>query len=250
MILDFLHAVVYTPLYNTLIGILHVVPYADLGLAVVLLTVLVKIFLFPLAYRVSHMQVQMRKITPKLEALKEEYKDDKHTQTLKILELYKEHNVRPFLSILVILIQLPIIFSLYLIFARGGLPTVDPSLLYSFITEPEVINMNFLWISDISGRSIVLALLAGITQYVFSAYSLPKPKPRGDNPTLKDDFAHSFHLQMKYVFPVLVVGLSYTISAAIALYWATSNLFAIGQEMLVRRNLGVVTDTHHDTRND
>ena len=153
------------------------------------------------------------------------------------MALYKEHNVRPFLSILVIFIQLPIILGLYWVFFKGGLPIVRPELLYSFIPYPETINMEFLGLIDMAGRSIILAGLAGITQAIHSHYALAKPKPRGENPSIKEDLAHSFHLQMKYVMPIIVAVISYTISSAIALYWLTSNIFAIGQELIVRRGL-------------
>lgn len=237
MIVETFNTLIFNPLYNGLIFLIDIVPYADVGFAVVILTILVKIILFPLAHKVARMQVQMKDLAPKMDELKEKYKDDKQEQTLKIMALYKEHNVRPFLSILVIFIQLPIIFGLYWVFFRGGLPDIQIELLYSFIPFPETVNMNFLGLIDIGGRSAILALLAGVTQFVHSYYALPKPKPRGENPSIKEDLAYSFHLQMKYVMPVIVVVISYTISAAIALYWLTSNLFAIGQELIVRRNL-------------
>ena len=243
------HTFIFTPLYNGLVFLIDVVPAADVGIAVILLTVLVKLILFPLAHKVAHMQVRMRELAPKIDDIKEQYKDDKQTQTLKMMALYKEYNVRPFLSILVVLIQLPIIFGLYWVFYKGGLPEVQTTLLYSFIPIPDVVNMHFLGVVDMGGRSIVLALLAGATQFVHSMYALPKPKPRGDNPTLKDDLAHSFHLQMKYIMPIIVVGISYTISSAIALYWTTSNIFAIAQELLVRREMrrtGAERPEHHD----
>lgn len=222
-----------------------------MGLAVITLTILVKLLLFPLAHKIAHMQVKMRELAPKLAELKETYKDDRQKQTIKTMELYKEHNVRPFLSILVMLLQLPIIIGLYLVFARGGLPTINPELLYSFVYIPNVINMHFLWVADISGRSIILALLAGATQFLTMLYTLPKPKPRGENPTIQDDLAHSFHLQMKYMMPIIVAIFAYTISAAIALYWVTSNIFAIGQEFLVRHEMKKVnTKNEYDTATD
>lgn len=243
MIGELFHTGVYIPLYNGLVFLIGTVPYADVGIALVLLTILVKVLLFPLAQKVAYMQVQMRELAPAIEHIKKTYEQDKQQQTIKIMELYKEHNVRPFLSILVLFIQLPIIIGLYIVFSRGGLPTIDPTLLYSFVTMPDVINMHFLWIPDISGRSIILALLAGGTQFINTMYVLPKPQPRGENPTIKDDLAHSFHLQMKYFMPILITVIAYTISAAIALYWVTSNIFAIGQELLVRRSIKKVTAT-------
>ncbi|PCI28835.1 hypothetical protein COB52_03120 [Candidatus Kaiserbacteria bacterium] len=229
------NALVFNPLYNGLIFLISVVPYADVGIAVILLTIAVKVILFPLAIKVSHMQIRMKEIAPKMEELKEQYKDDKQEQTVKMMALYKDNNVRPFLSLLVVFIQLPIILGLYWVFFRGGLPEVNIELLYSFISIPEMVNMQFIGIVDMGGRSIVLALMAGITQFIHSSYALPKPKPRSENPTMKEDLARSFHLQMKYVMPIVVVGISYTISAAIALYWLTSNIFSIGQEIFIRR---------------
>jgi membrane protein insertase Oxa1/YidC/SpoIIIJ len=55
--------------------------------------------------------------------------------------------------------------------------------------------------------------------------------------SLKEDLARSFHIQMRYVMPIIVFGIAYAISAAVALYWTTSNLFAIGQEIYVRRKI-------------
>lgn len=243
MIVNTFNSLIFNPLYNALVFLIEIVPYADVGFAVIALTILVKIVLFPLAHKVAHMQVQMKELTPKIDELKEKYKENKQEQTLKIMALYKEYNVRPFLSILVVFIQLPIIFGLYWVFFKGGLPVIQVDLLYSFIPFPEKVNMNFLGLVDMGGRSVVLAVLAGATQYVHSHFALPKPKPRGENPTMKEDLAHSFHLQMKYVMPIIVVVISYTISAAIALYWLTSNLFAIGQELIVRRNLKKNTES-------
>lgn len=85
---------------------------------------------------------------------------------------------------------------------------------------------------------MVLAALAGITQYFQIKLTLPPLKGRNSNPTLKEDMARSFQLQMRYILPVFVLVFSYIISAAVALYWLTSNIFAIGQELVVRRKLG------------
>lgn len=235
MISDLFNSFVYQPLYNGLILLIDVMPMADVGLAVVALTILVKFALSPLAYKASIMQRKIRAITPQMEEIKKKYKD-KQEQTLKILALYKDNNIRPFASILVMFIQIPVIFGLYWVFYKGGLPEVDASLLYSFISIPDLTpNMMFLGFSDMAGRSALFALIAGASQYYLSKLTLPTPAPKPENPTLKDDLAHSMHMQMKYVMPVIIVVVAYTISAAIALYWATSNIFAVVQELLIRR---------------
>jgi YidC/Oxa1 family membrane protein insertase len=233
------HNVIYDPLYNALIFLIGIIPGADVGIAVIVLTILVKILLFPLAQRVAHTQVAIKRIQPEIDALKEEFKDNKQEQTLKTLDLYKKNNINPFFGFLVIIIQLPIILGLYWVFYKGGLPAVDTSLLYSFVDSVAVPNMNFVGLVDMAGKSIVLALLAGITQFINMLIVMPTPPQKVDGaaPSMKDDIARSMHMQMKYVMPIIITVVAYTISSAVALYWVTSNLFAIGQELFVRRDV-------------
>lgn len=228
---------IYNPLYNGLVFFISVVPLYDVGLAVVALTIVVKFILYPLDKRAKVMQAKIRDITPQIDAIKQAHKDDSHAQTLAMLALYKAHNIRPFASIAGLFVQIPIIFGLYYVFWKGGLPVIHADVLYSFVSAPsaEHINMQFLGIFDMAGRSVVLAGLAGITQYIQGMLSLPPPPKRGDAPSLKEDLAHSFHLQMRYAMPVIVAVVAYTISAAVALYWIVNNLFSIAQEWYIRQ---------------
>lgn len=225
----------YNPLYNSLVFFITIVPFADVGLAIILLTVLVKLILFPISKKSVRTQFLMRKIEPEVKQVRKQYEKNKQEQARKVMELYKKHNVNPFSGILLLFIQLPIIFALYWVFYRGGLPELNIEILYSFIPRPENINMLFLGIIDMAGRSFPIALLAGVTQYFQIKLSLPPQKPRGEGATLQEDFARSFQMQMRYFLPLFVIGFSYFISSAIALYWLTSNMFAIGQELVIRR---------------
>ena len=230
----------YNPLYNGLVFLISAVPFADVGIAIILLTVLVKLILFPLSRKAVRTQLVMKKLEPELSVLKEKYKNDKQQQARKVMDLYKEKGVNPFSGILLMFIQIPIIFALYWVFFRGGLPEVNESLLYTFVSVPSTVNMIFLGLINMSGKSVVLAALAGITQYYQIKLTLPPLKNRKDSkdsPTLKEDLARSFQLQMRYMLPVFVLVFSYIISAAVALYWLTSNIFAIGQEIVVRKRL-------------
>jgi YidC/Oxa1 family membrane protein insertase len=155
------------------------------------------------------------------------------------MELFKEAKVNPFSSILLLFIQIPVVIALYFsVYSGGGvkLPAINTALLYSFIPTPETVNMIFLGFMDITMKSLPLAFLAGLTQFIHTSISLPTPKPREPNaePNFKDDFARSMHLQMKYVMPVLITVVAYTLSAAIALYFTISNLMSIAQEYVVR----------------
>lgn len=231
------HAFVYVPLYNGLVFLVDVVPAHDVGIAVVLLTVAVRVILFPLSRKAILTQAAMREAAPEIEKLKEKYKDKQEEQARAIFALYRERNIRPFSSFFLILLQLPILFGLYWVFWKGGLPSVDPSLLYSFVPGPEAVNMHFLGIFDMSGRSILLAGLAGLTQLFHARLSMGPRKPHTSDGSFSSDLARSMDIQMRYIFPLMIGGIAYTISAAVALYWVASNTFMIVQELSTGRRL-------------
>lgn len=231
------HTFIYDPLYNGLIFLMDVIPWADAGVAVIIFTIIVKLILFPLSYRSVRTQLEMKRIEPELNAVKEKYKEDKQEQARQIMALYKQKGVNPFSSFFLILIQIPIIFALYSIFYKGGLPVVNTDILYSFVKIPESINMEFLGLLDITKKSAILAFLAGITQYFQIRYSMPVIPPKSSTPSFGNDLARTMHLQMRYVLPVVVFFIAWSISAVIAIYWTVSNLFAIGQELYVRKTL-------------
>lgn len=229
------NTIIYTPLYNALILFIDLIPGGDVGVAVIVLTLLVRVVLFPLSKKSSRTQLVMKMIQPKIDALKKKLKDNPQEQAKQTMALYKEEGVNPFAGFLVILIQLPIIFGLYFIFLRGGLPTINMEILYNFISVPESINMSFLGILDISSKNIFLAILTGATQFIQISLVAPKMIKRKKDAGMKDDMMRSMQLQMRYVMPVIVAVIAYTLPATIGLYWTTSNTFMILQELYIRR---------------
>jgi len=232
----FLKTIIYIPLYNGLMLILDVLPIADIGIAVIILTVAVKIITYPLAKKTSVTQLQMKEKQPELDQIKEKYKNNKQEQALKIMEFYKKYKINPFSSFFTILIQIPIIYSLYHIFLYAGLPTVNADLLYSFIQAPAKISMNFLGLIDVSEKNIFFALLAGITSFFQMKITAPTPEKK-PGVELKDDLARMMSLQMKYFMPILIFFISWRISAVVALYWAVSNLLGIAQDLYIKSKL-------------
>lgn len=235
MIATLFKDIFYEPLYNGLIFLFHLLPWADAGIIVILFTILVKLILFPLSKKSIETQMVMKKIQPELEALKKKHKDDREGQARAMMALYKEKKLNPLAGIFLVLIQIPIILALYWVFLNGGLPKVDTGLLYYFVPEPNVISMNFLGLLDISQKSLLVAILSGVSQFFQMRYALPATPAKSDKPSFKDDLARSMSLQMKYVMPVFIIVIAYQLPAVVGLYWVTSNLFAIGQEIVVRR---------------
>lgn len=238
MITSLFNTILFNPLYNALVLITDVLPGNDIGLAIVILTIIVKIILFPLYHQSTKTQSKIKLIEPKLKELKEKYNEDKQEQAKQIMELYREHGINPFSSIFLLIIQLPIVLALFSVFFRGFELNLD--ILYSFVPEPAAINTELLGLVDIAEKSIILALLVGISQFIqmrLALPPLPKPDKKSKQPSFKDDFARSMNLQMRYVMPVVIIFIASTFPAAIAVYWLTSNLFAIGHELIVKRKV-------------
>lgn len=232
----FFNTVFYQPLYNGFIFLFDVFPWADAGILVILFTIIIKLVLFPLSYKSAKTQLQMKNIEPELKKIRDSVKD-KQEQALKIMELYKSKGVNPFSGLVLIIIQLPIIFALYYIFLKSGLPEINNALLYPFIGVPEGVSMEFLGLINIASKSALLALLAAVSSFFQLKFSIPPMQPKDGPSTFKDDLARTMNLQMKYVFPIVVFFISYNISGVVALYWFTSNMFTIAQELYVRRKL-------------
>ena len=230
------HLIIFNPLYNILVLLFWVLPWADAGLAVVALTIIVRLIIYPLSKKAILTQVSMAQIAPDLQIIKEKYKNNQEEQARKTLALYKEKGVNPFSGLFVIIIQIPIILALYRIFLHAGFPTVDTSILYAFVKVPEYINTTFLGLIDITGKSVVLALFAALTTFIQLKISLGSQKPPKGN-SFGDNLTRSMQVQMKYFFPILVFFIAYKISGVIALYWLTTNIFSIGQELYVRKKL-------------
>lgn len=239
MFKSFFFTVIYEPLYNGLIYLVDVIPGHDVGLAVIVLTLIVKIILVPLSRQAIRTQTSMRAIMPEIEEIKKRLKDKQEEQARAIFALYRERGIRPFSTFFLILLQLPILFGLYWVFWKGGLPNVNTDLLYAFVPVPPQVDMSFLGL-DMQERSIILALCTGLSQYIYTRLSMgPRQSspPKTEEPSFSSDMARSFDLQARYILPLLFAGISYTLAAALPLYWTTSNLFMIGQELFMGRRL-------------
>jgi YidC/Oxa1 family membrane protein insertase len=234
MITQIWDAALYKPLLNVLAFLVSVIPGGDVGIAVIVLTLLVKTALFPLSQKSIESQAKMNLLSPELKKIKDS-KLSKEEQAKKTFELYKIHKTNPFSGCLLVLIQIPIIFALYFVFLKGL--KFEASYLYSFVQVPENISMNFLGFLDISKTHILgLAILAGVSQFL-QAYYMPKPAPTTgpSDGSFQESFAKSMNMQMKYVFPFIVAFIAYSLSGAVALYWVTSNIFAVGQQIYAKK---------------
>jgi YidC/Oxa1 family membrane protein insertase len=236
--LEILRQIFYIPLYNAFALFLSI-PYVDAGLAVILFTVVIRAILYPLSRKALLSQMRIQELQPELTELRNKYKDNKEEQARRMMALYKDKNINPFSGILFLLLQIPIIISLYYIFSSGALASINASLLYSFVPIPPVNDHTLFGIIDLTAKSVTMAVLAGVSQY-FVAYfqqrkQPQKPKLPAAQRTFQDDLARSMSFQMKYFFPLLAAIFALNLPSVIGLYWTVGALFNIFQEILLKK---------------
>lgn len=227
------NTIIYNPIYNALIFIAQHITAQDVGLAVVVLTIIIRLALFPLSKKSIVGQYKMRALEPKLQAIKDKGLS-KEEESKATFELYKEEKINPFSGCLYLLIQLPILFALYFSFSRG---VVQPTHLYHFLNTDGLKN-TFLNAIDITKPFFPLALLAGITQAI-QAFLAPQPTPpgRSGDKNMQNQFAQTLSLQTRYVLPVLIIIIASRLASAVALYWSVANIFSILQELYLRKTV-------------
>ncbi|MBI2482488.1 MAG: membrane protein insertase YidC [Candidatus Vogelbacteria bacterium] len=233
MISSLFNSLLVTPFYNILIILTGIIPGADIGVAIVILTILVKILLLPLYQQSLKTQKALKKIEPELTQIKEKYKDNKVEQTRLILELYQKYQIHPLSSVLMVFIQIPIILALFFVF-RDSLTTTGHTL-YFFVIKPEIISTHFLGLIDITTKSVWFAGLTALTQGIYLWQTVPKPEKKELGQSWQKDFQHGMSLQMRYGAPVLIFFVSWGFPIAVSLYWITSNIFASGFELIKKQ---------------
>lgn len=235
MIAHFFTVILYAPIYNLLIFLVDILPGGDIGLAVIIVTIIVKLIIMPLTVSALRTSRAMQAIQPKFKEVQEKYKDDKELQAKETFALYKKYKINPFASILTLLIQLPVVIALYYVF-RHEAAGFDPSVLYSFVHVPAVISTKFLGLFNLTSHNIILAVIAAGAQLWQSLYAMPVP-PATKDATASEQFNRTMALQMRFMLPILIGAISYFYSGAIALYLITTALFTIAQEFFLLRKL-------------
>ncbi len=232
MIGNFFYVVFYQPLFNLLIFLYNNI--GDLGLSVILITLIVKGILYPVSAKATKSQNELKKIQPKVKELQEKYKDDKEKQAEKVLELYNKENISPFSGIIPLFIQFPIIISLFQIFRRG-LGAGELVNLYDFIQFPETINYMFLGMMDLSEPSIILAVIAGIGQFIQVQITMGSVDNENSKNNKKGGFGEIMKSQMKFMLPLVTVFILSSLPSVVGIYWIITVVFSIFQHYLIKK---------------
>ena len=233
---QFFNIVLTQPLLNLLMFFQNIIPGNDIGWAIIAITVLVRLVLYPSFKKQIRFQHEMQKLQPKLNEIKTKYKDNQEAQAKATMEFYKENKINPLSSCLPMIAQLIILIPLYRVFLSSLNGADIAGRLYSFIPDPGQISTMFLGIVDLSQRSIPLALLAGAFQFVQSKMLAPKTAAGGDK------MSAMMSKQFIYMFPVLTVFISLSLPSGLALYWVITTVFSIGQQYYIMRGTSKVEE--------
>ena len=231
---SFLKLILYKPIYNLLILLIFITPGHYLGVAVVVLTIIIRFALLPTTRSVTRQQALITKLKPELDKIQLEHKNDQAAQAKATMAFYKEHHINPLGSCLPMILQLIIFIVLYKVF-QAGLTSVRMDLIYPFIPLPDSINPNFLGINLSKPDLWVLPIITGALQFYQTWQMTPKGK------SIKLDTATSMQRQMLYIFPVMTVLISRQFSAALPLYWSVSSIFSIIQQHYILKQTAKIS---------
>lgn len=232
-LVNIFNAFLYQPLFNLLILIYNLLPKHDFGLAIIFLTIIIRIILYPLSIKTLNSQKALQKLQPKTEEIKKKFKDDKERQARETLELYRKEKINPFSGLFLVIIQFPVLIALYTVFNRGLKPE-ELGLLYSFIANPIQVNSMFFNIINLAKPNLIFAILASILQFFQTKMLMPK---KLNNQLKETNPALMMQKQMVYVFPIITIIILINLPSALSLYWIVSGIFSIIQQYFVLKKI-------------
>ncbi len=212
------NTVLYNPLFQALVWLYDKVAFHDLGIAIVLLTIIIRIILFPLFFKSGRNQLIMQKLQPEMQRIQTEHKDDREKQAMAMLELYKTHKVNPFSGFILLFIQLPILIALFKVFKQ----------------DFPALNHMFLGLIDLKARSIIIVICAAIAQYFQGRLAMP-PAQKGRELSSTERIGRN----MVFMGPVLTIVMLTNFPSAVGLYWLTTSLFSIAQQWYINKTVDI-----------
>lgn len=232
LIITLFHEVLYRPLFNLLVFVYNIIPGSDFGVAIIVVTVLLRLVLFPLSHKALKSQKALQDLQPQIKEIQKKF-TNKEEQAKALMEFYKNHKVNPFSGCLPLLVQLPLLLALYRVFLTGLEPS-SMEALYPFIHNPSSLNPIFLGVVNLAQPNKVLAILAGVSQFLQSKATFQHSSTQSSD-SKAADFSKMMSQQMTYIMPIFMVFIAWQLPAGLALYWVVTMLFSLGQQIIVNR---------------
>lgn len=262
--MDIFQIFIVQPIFNLLIGIYSIIPGRDFGVAVIIFTILVRFAMWPLVKKQLHQTKAMQKMQPELAKIKRETKGNRQLESVRMMELYKKHDISPFRSILILLIQIPIFIALYQViqiftlhrdqigqYTYGFMKSLGP--VQDLISNPDSFNQISLGFLDLTKQAVItspfsidialliLAVVAAVTQYIMAKQVTPKQQSKKRFRDILNEAADGKEADrsemnavmmgsMTKFLPIIMFLIIINLPGAIALYYTVSNLVAVFQQ--------------------
>jgi YidC/Oxa1 family membrane protein insertase len=235
------------PILNLLIWLYDVIPGRDLGLAIILLTIIVKGILYPFAVSQIKQQRALQTLQPKMDEIKKRLKDDKEAQAKELMALYQAEKVNPAASCLPLLIQLPVFIALYSAL-QSGISSQGFSGLYSFVSNPGTVDPKLFGLVDLAAPNYVLAVIAAGIQFWQTRQLIVPPgatkQPPSEVATSKgakdESMAAAMNKQMMYIMPIVTIMIGIKLPGGLTLYWLVMSALTVLQQWYMMKKNPVV----------
>jgi len=234
---ELFNSILYVPFFNLLVFLYNTVAFSDFGLAIVLLTLIIRAALSPLSVKTFKSQKIMAELQPKVKEIQEKLKNEPQKQSREIMELYQKHNINPFSGCLPLLIQLPILIALYRV-SIAGFGENSLSVLYDFVKNPGFLNPTSFGFIDLTKRSILLSLVAGAAQFLQTKMTISSGKNQASQ---KGNPLGAMNQQMLHFLPLITIIVSMSFPAGLPLYWLATTVFSIFEQAHINK---AKIDTH------
>lgn len=266
--MNIFETLIIQPIFNLLIGLYSITPGGDFGVSLIIFTILVRCALYPLVKRQLHQTKAMKKLQPQLAKIKAETKGNKQLESSRMMDLYKEHGVNPFRSILILFIQLPIFIALYQVIqvftynrdriqelTYDFMENLEP--IRQIIDNPSQFNEKLFGVIDLTATAIgsgainisilAIAIIAAITQYYMSRQLMPHSENKKSFKEIMSEAAEGKQAdqaemnalimgKMTKIFPFIMLFIMVSLPGALVLYYAVSNLVAVAQQTFILRH--------------
>jgi len=227
----------YRPIYNALIFLTSITPSHSLGLAIILLTLIIRTILLIPSQKAMKSQRKMQEVQPRLQKIKEKYKGDQQKIAAETMAIWKEAKVNPFGSCLPLLLQFPFLIAVFYVVQSG----LNPDNVYLFYSEYsnfslQDINTNFFGILELTKANVyVLPLVIGGLQFIQMKLAMARKTKKNDKKS--DEMAMATNM-MIYIMPVMIAVFTASLPAGVGIYWGTSTLYGIVQQLFVNKGGG------------
>jgi YidC/Oxa1 family membrane protein insertase len=222
------HLIIANPLLNILVLLYNTVAFHDLGIAIIILTVIIRLALYPLFQKSMKHQLLMQEIQPKIKAIQEEHKKDYEKQSQAMMALYKEHNINPFAGFGLLIVQLPILWAIYRLFLHifqpGALDAV-----YHFFTRPTALPAVSMGFINLQHANWPIVIITAFLQYLQTRMSI------SSNPAAASSAQVASLKMMSFVAPIITLVIFSRLPASVTLYWLATSLISIGQQYMINR---------------